>query len=120
MAKYNDMPESDSAKVFLTNLFIKEHLKPPCPPPLNTGNYLHPLRHFAQTIRQSQQNFCFNNIQRKMKTRYLTGPGKFCPKAGLPGNSDMNGFTVYGINRNNCWLKDEPMNFAKNVHQRRP
>ncbi|WP_281559969.1 hypothetical protein [Thalassomonas sp. RHCl1] len=36
MAKYNDMPELNSAKVFSTILFTKEHLKLPCHQPLTT------------------------------------------------------------------------------------
>ncbi|WP_281555870.1 hypothetical protein [Thalassomonas sp. RHCl1] len=75
MAKHNDMPELNSAKVFSTNLFIKEYLKLPYPPPLTTT-------------------------------------------AAFAGDSDLVNIAVYGFNRNSYWLKDEPIDFAKNVHKR--
>jgi len=52
MAKHNDMPELNSAKVFSTNLFTKEHLKPPCPHQLTTGKSINPNHRTCKTLLQ--------------------------------------------------------------------
>ncbi|WDD99828.1 hypothetical protein [Thalassomonas actiniarum] len=95
MAKHNDMPELNPTKVFSTNLFIKEHLKPHGQQPSTTGNAVHPRRHACSSSRQG----------------YLGAAAVFLR------NGDMNGITVYGFNRSSLWLKEELAAFAKNVHK---
>ncbi|WDD96745.1 hypothetical protein [Thalassomonas actiniarum] len=87
MAKHNDMPELNSAKVFLTNLYTKERLSPPCQHPLTTGHYLHPYTPQASwqsTVQASSANFtqvrhrnCFENMQWQIKA-LAYGFGLFC------------------------------------------
>jgi len=108
MAKLNDMPELNPAKVFLANLFIKEHLKPPCQHPLKTNICAPPSDSTGQTPLQSLGVIRHETLQ-------LTTPGYFSSAAVLSKNSDMNGFTVGGFGRDSHWLKDEPTGFAKNV-----
>ena len=119
MAKRNDMPELISAKVFLTNLFTKEYLKPRCRHPLTA------IRHHArqtpqQRALQAVKLSCQQAHYRKKATLPLTAPGSANPAAVLSGHSDMNGFTVDVFNRNSDYLKDELIAIANNVHQYRP
>jgi len=123
------MPESDSAKVFSTNLFTKEYLKPPCQLPITAGTCARirrsacpgPLPGALPAIKHSglfaQHRRCIANRERKVKALYLTSPGRLGPAAGVSVNGGMNGSTVYGFNRKNHWLKDELMGFAKSLHK---
>jgi len=120
MAKYNDMPELNSAKVFLTNHFTSGRHKLPRQHPLTAGD-LHRSRHLAfqsigQTSLQEPHRYCFENQHGKRKTLPLIAPGHYCPAGVLEGNSGMNGCTVYGLSCDNPWLKDEPAVFAQSVH----
>ena len=92
MAKYNDMPELNSAKVFLTNLFTKAH-------------------------RQIQHHYYFKHRQQKTKTLYLTTFSSFTSVTKLSGNSDMNDFTINGFICINTWLKDKLTVFTKNIYR---
>ena len=132
MAKHNDMPESDSAKVFSTNLFTKEYLNPLSQQRLTAVNNIHPrrqtcqkpLKGAVQALRhenlQAQRRYNLVSRYRKMKPQRLASSGPFGSAEMLSGNSDMNGFTVYGFNRNSHWLTDEQLVLAKNVHKRQP
>ncbi|WDE06678.1 hypothetical protein SG34_007170 [Thalassomonas viridans] len=106
MAKSNDMPELNSAKVFLTILFTKEHLKPPNQQQLSTDSGTHPRHQSLQMPLRSRQ---------KMKTRHLTTRDDFPSTATLSGNDDRNSFTIDGLRRNNAWLNNERVGFAKNT-----
>jgi len=129
MAKHNDMPELNSTKVFLTNLYTKEHLKPPCQHPLTSTTCAHTRRRALRTpshgglqaLKQyglpAKHRNGFENRLRKRKELYLTKPGFFHSAAALSGDSDMNGFTVYDFYRNHDWLKDELTGFAKNLRK---
>ena len=125
MAKHNDMPELNSAKVFLTNLFTKEHLKHFCQPLLTTGNNLKTRCQISPTLLQNafraaqagcfqaMRHYVFQHRPRPIKALQLTAPGYFCPAMTLLENSDMNGLTVYGFNCNSALLRDELNGFAK-------
>jgi len=127
MAKHNDMPELNSAKVFSTNLFTKEHLKPPCQQQLTTASSIHPHQQPLQLpmsialavirpeLLQVQHGYRVSNRHRKIKALCLTAPGYFGTAAVFSGNGDMNGFTIDGLSCNNAWLKDEPAAFARNI-----
>ncbi|WP_281558385.1 hypothetical protein [Thalassomonas sp. RHCl1] len=112
MAKHNDMPELNSAKVFLTNLFIKEHFKTPRHHASQSS-----LQGPLQAPLQQLSRYCFEKIQWKVKKLHVTALDYLGFAAVLSGDSDMNGITVYGFRRNSARLKDELMSFAKNVHK---
>jgi len=107
MAKLNDMPELNSAKVFLTNHFPREHLKPPRQYPATIGKSRYPHRLFLQAPLQ--------DILPIIRHKVLPAQHVSCLLAALPWNSGMNGFTVYGFRRNSNWLKDGLMGFAKKL-----
>jgi len=129
MAKHNDMPELNSAKVFSTNLFTKEHLKHPYQQALTADKGIQPRPHTYQTFLpgalqalqknrlQAQYRYSFEKIRWLLKATYTAAPNHYSATAILPGNSDMNGFTVYGFNRYTFWLNDELTGFAKNEHK---
>ena len=98
MAKHNDMPELNSAKVFLTILFTKEYLRTRCQPSLTTGYNL------------SSRHLSFPNImQSTLPAQHLTTPKHSCSATMLSGNSDINNFTVDGFKRISYWLKNVPV-----------
>jgi len=115
MAKHNDMPELNSAKVFSTILFTKEHLKPYCQSLFNTGNNIHPNRRTGQPCLQGSLRYRFKSKGQQTKQPHLTAPGRFAPAAVLPGNSGMNGCTIGAFGRNCPRLNNELTNFVKNT-----
>jgi len=114
MAKLNDMPELNSAKVFSTILLIKEYLKPPWYQPL-----LRPIQGalppFKDNLLPAQPRNRFNNGLRQAKNQSLTVPGYLGLAVALPENGDMNGCTVDGLKCNGNCPKDERADFTKTI-----
>ena len=115
MAKHNDMPELNSAKVFLTTLFPKERHNPHCRHQSSASNNPHPRHHAFQTSLPAQQRYSLEQSRWQVEAQNPPKPGYCSPATGLRENSNKNDFTVDGFTHTGYWFKDEPTNAAQSI-----